>query len=91
MNLLINLVANLRQHIHDRRNADYVTITYTPPEDELYPMVLKRGHVVVEREDIIEYLDATPIINADRSLTITRDGEIIGWHDTDTYCRVSTE
>ena len=95
MNLLINLMANLRQHIHDRRHNDYVTITYTPPEDELYPMVLKHGYVTVEREYPteypIEYSDATPVINADRSLTITRGGEIIGWHDTDTYCRVTTQ
>ena len=91
MNLLINLVANLRQHIHNRRQNDYVTITYTPPEDELYPMVLKHGHVTVESEGAVEYPDATPIINADRSLTITRGGEIVGWHDTDTYCRVTTE
>ena len=54
-------------------------------------MVLKHGHVTVEREDIIEYPDATPIINADRSLTITRSGEIIGWHDTEAYWRVTTQ
>ena len=90
MNLLINLMANLRQHINDRRHSDYVTITYTPPEDELYPMVLKHGHITVEREDTIEYPDATPIINADRSLTITRGGEIIGWHDTESYWRVTS-
>ena len=91
MNLLINLVANLRQHIHNRRHNDYVTITYTPPEDELYPMILKHGYVTVESEDTSGYPDATPIINADRSLTITRGGDIIGWHATDSYWRVTTQ
>lgn len=91
MNPLINLMANMRHHMHNRRHADYVTITYTPPEDELYPMVLKHGHVSVEREDTIEYPNATPIINADRSLTVTRGGDIIGWHDADTYWRVATQ
>lgn len=89
MNTLIELISTIREKISSR-SQDYVSITYTPPEDELYPMVLKRGDITVERDETYEYYDATAIINADRSLTITHNGEIVGWHDTDTYWKVSS-
>lgn len=89
MNSIIGLIATIREKINNRRQ-DYVTITYTPPEDELYPMVLRRGHVEVDGEDTHTYDNATAIVNEDRSLTITSNAEIIGWHDSGTYWKVSS-
>lgn len=89
MNQLIGLIATIREKISNRRQ-DYVSITYTPPEDELYPMVLKRGLVEVEGEDTFTYENSTAIVNEDRSLTIANNAEIIGWHDSGTFWKVSS-
>ena len=89
MNPLIGLIATIREKINNR-SQDYVTITYTPPEDELYPMVLKRGCIEVEGEETFTYDNATAIVNEDRSLTIASNAEIIGWHDSGTYWKVSS-
>lgn len=99
MNLLIALIGNLRQRVADHRerraHQQWVTQgTYVEDEhvnQDLYPIVLKSGHLIVERDETHEYPNATGIINADQSLTVTRNGEIIAWHDTGTYWRAVTE
>ena len=99
MNILIALIDNLRERVAEHREhraqqhwADEGTyVEAEQVDDDLYPIVLKRGHLVVEREEPYEYPNATGIINADQSLTVTRNGEIIAWHDTGTYWRAVTE
>ena len=94
--LLIALIGNLRQRVAEHRaHQEWATQgTYVEAEhvdQELYPIVLKHGHLVIERDEPYEYPNATGIINADHSLTVARDGEIIAWHDTDTYWRAYTQ
>ena len=93
------LIGNLRQRAakhQEHRAQQHWAAQGTYVEDEhidqdLYPIVLQHGHLVIERDEPYEYPNATGIINADHSLTVTRDGEIIGWHDTDTYWRAYTQ
>lgn len=96
MNLLIALIGNLRQRVAERHAHQQWVAQGTYVEEEhvnqdLYPIVLRRGHLVVERDEPQEYPNATGIINADKSLTVTRGGEIIGWHDADTFWRAVVE
>lgn len=84
----MRIIRDLINSFHIARSD--MTVLDTTHCDSLYPMVLAKGQVEVEREDVVTYNNATAIINADRSLTIAQQGEIIGWHDTDTYWRVTS-
>ena len=95
--LLIALIGNLRQRVAEHRaHQEWATQgTYVEAEhvdQDLYTIVLQHGHTVVGAIDgECHYPNTTAIINADHSLTVARDGEIIAWHDTDTYWRAYTQ
>lgn len=100
MNLLIALIGNLRQRVADHReqraHQQWVTQgTYVEDEhvdQDLYPIVLKHGHTVVDAIDgECHYPNTTAIINADHTLTITSNGNITGWHEEGTYSRAYTQ
>ena len=82
----MNLLTNLIDSWHIAR-ANTITIQ----DDGIYPMVLATGRTIVESETTIEYPNSKAVINEDKSLTIIRNGEIIGWHDVNSYWNVSTQ
>ena len=57
----------------------------TQPVD-LYPIVLQHGtYIVTDCGEQTEWLNVTPIINHDQSITLTSNGEIVGYirnHDS---------
>lgn len=57
----------------------------TQPVD-LYPIVLQRGtYIVTDCGEQTQWNNVTPIINHDQSITLTSNGEIVGYirnHDS---------
>ena len=87
MNIIAKLINRLRPTLHEQTwvNADHLDY------DDLYPLIVAQGTILVDREDIIEYPNSTAIVNQDKSLTIMSEGNIIAWHDDGTYWRVASE
>lgn len=57
-----------------------LTDRYRPHEDDIYPLILKPGTLVVADPNGEEHLfDGRAIINLDRSLTIIEEGEVIAY------------
>lgn len=81
---LINL---LRPTLHEQTwvNTEHLD------HDDLYPLIIAQGTILVDREDIIEYPNSAAIVNQDKSLTIISEGNIIAWHDDGTYWRVASK
>lgn len=74
-----HLITRILNALNKPQHDEETTWVMLPPEDSIYPMILTRGNYTITVEDTQdEWYDVTPIVNEDETITLTRDGNIIG-------------
>lgn len=59
-------------------------------EESIYPLTMSGDVAVRNLEGDVDLYDATTVVNADQSLTLTAQGEIIAYYPTSAYEAVAT-
>lgn len=59
-------------------------------DESIYPMTMTGDIAVKSLEGDVDLFEATAVINADQSLTLTTQGEIIAYYPSGTYEGVAT-
>lgn len=74
-----HLITRILNALNKPQDTEETTWVMLPPEDSIYPLILTRGNYTITVEGTQdEWYDVTPIVNEDETITLTREGNIIG-------------